>query len=379
MSDYAQDPRLYHIALLQVPGIGPVMARALISYMGTSQAVLTATKGQLMKVPGVGEVLAQQIVQSDTLGKAADTLRRIDKHKDHVLFFTDPAYPQRLRHAPDAPLLLYVRNRQLDASTLNPARTLAIVGTRKATEYGRQVTEDLVRDLAAHGVVVVSGLAYGIDASAHKACIQHHVPTWAVMATGLDAIYPGTHAPMANKMVEQGGALITELDFGTKPDMHQFPARNRIIAALADVTLIVEAAEKGGALITAKMAHDYGRKIMAVPGNINQPASLGANRLLADGKAKVFLSTQQFLEYMDWHTGATPAAARELPPDMPAEQRMVVELLAQRADFHIDELSRTTNLSLNKLAAVLLTLEFDGWVKSLPGKKFALVNRLKLL
>jgi len=368
---------VYHIALMQVPGIGPVLARNLVSYLGSSEAVFHATKAQLLKVPGVGEVVATSVRQAEPMGRALQIWDRVQQHNDHVLFFTDENYPQRLRHAADAPLMLYVRAHQASNAYMNPAKTIAVVGTRKNTDYGKAVCEDLVKGLAAtlgQNIVLVSGLAYGIDAVAHKAAVQHQVMTWGIMATGLDTVYPAAHRPLAKAMVEQGGALMTELDFNTPPEAHQFPARNRIIAALADVTLVVEAASSGGALITAQFAANYGRQVLAVPGNLHQRSSEGTNMLLAKQQAVAYTSVDQLLSHMKWQAGASlPATPRAIPTDLPPEQQNVLALLATRTQIHIDDLSRLANMPVNQLASVLLTLEFDGWVKSKPGKNFSLM------
>lgn len=368
-------PSVYHIALMQVPGIGPVLARNLVSYLGSSEAVFHANKAQLLKVPGVGEVAATSLKQSQPIENAKRIWDRLQRQQDHVIFFTDELYPQRLRTAADAPLMLYVRAQQADMAYLNPAMSIAVVGTRKCTDYGKAVCEDLVKNLATtlgNQVVLISGLAYGIDAVAHKAAVNQQVQTWGIMATGLDMVYPAVHKPLAQAMVQQGGALMTELDFDTKPEAHQFPARNRIIAALADVTLVVEAAATGGALITAQFARGYGRKVLAVPGNLYQRSSDGTNQLLARQEAIAYTSVDQLLTEMQWSAAGAAAPKKAIPTNLPADQQLVVNQLASRNQVHIDELARLCNMPINQVASLLLGLEFEGLVKSRPGKNFSL-------
>ncbi len=377
------------MALLQIPGIGHVLARTLISYLGSAEAVFRATKAQLMKVPGVGEVLATTIRKPGPLAAAEALLSKAQKQHDHLVFYTDAAFPQRLRQVPDAPLLLYIKGKQgAPLPSLNPERTVAIVGTRQSTDYGRQVTTELVEALVPYGATIVSGLAYGIDAVAHKASLQAQVPTWGVMGTGLDIIYPASHRSLAQQMVADGGLLFSELSYGTKPDGHQFPARNRIIAAIADVVVVVEAARTGGALITADIAHGYGRTVMAVPGNVHHSSSEGCNLLIQQGKAALYSSVQSLIQQMQWEpiggagqdgtSTVHQAKQRSLPDDMVAEYKHLLTLMMAKPDFQIDELSRLANVPINQLASQLLNLEFDGWVKTMPGKKFGLQHPIKL-
>lgn len=374
----------YNVALLQVPGIGNQMARTLISYLGSAEAVFKANKAQLLKVPGIGQVLANAINEDLALKQADLLLEKAAKQQDDLVFFTDEAYPQRMRQVHDAPLLLYVAGADKSlplGDQLQPPRTIAIVGTRQATDYGKRVTEELVEALAGKQVTVVSGLAYGIDAAAHKASLSRNVPTWAVMGTGLDIIYPSQHRTLAQQIrAQQGGMLLTELDYGTKPDGHQFPARNRIIAALADIVVVVEAASTGGALITADIAQAYDREVMAVPGHLFVKTSEGCNDLIARKKTTVYRSPQSLLDLMQWHDRQSAERAEQLaalPDTMPADHQHILKTMLTKADFQIDELARHANVPVNQLASALLALEFDGWIRTMPGKKFALARKFK--
>lgn len=363
---------LSEVALTLLPGIGPLVTRQLIGYLGSAQNVLNAGPNQLLKVPGVGPALVQVLRNStQALRQAEQVLRRAEKDGAQLLYYTRPDYPARLRPVPDAPVLLYYQG----AAELNNARTLAVVGTRQATDYGREQTEKLIKGVAAYQPLIVSGLAYGIDIVAHRAALQEGLPTIGVMATGLDSIYPPAHRRTAEKMLEQGGGLLTEFTFGTPPDKYNFPARNRIIAGLTDATVVVEAARKGGALITAELALDYNREVLAVPGRLDQPASEGCNHLIRNQQARIYTSPEDIEQALNWDNALQPAVvpAGLNPADFTPEEFSLLEILLAHKEKQIDELSWQAQLPINQVSTLLLGLEFRGVVRALPGKKFALV------
>ncbi|WP_207430299.1 DNA-processing protein DprA [Sabulibacter ruber] len=365
---------LHEVALPLIPGIGGGNARLLVSYCGSAKDVFSVPKERLTKIPGVGDVLAGRIAthQKEVLRQAEQILARAEREKVKILFYTSPEYPNRLRNLPDSPLLLYYKG----TADLNASKVISIVGTRKSTEYGRMVTEQLVQGLVKHGALVVSGLAYGIDIAAHKAALRAGLPTVGVMATGIDAVYPSVHKSVAEKMLFQGG-LLTENPFETKPDAPRFPARNRIIAGLADCTIVVESTQKGGSLISADIAHSYDREVMAVPGPILSETSQGCNQLIKSLKAVPYTQFKDLEELLNWDKALAPPAVPATEEwdlkEFTAEERQVLRTLKEAGPSHIDVISRHTNLSMNQLSSVLLTLEFSGRVKSLPGKQFALV------
>ncbi|WP_210464882.1 DNA-processing protein DprA [Rufibacter roseolus] len=365
---------LYQVALPLIPGVAGVMSRALLGYCGSAEAVFSASKERLTKVPGVGSLLSDKILshRSAALHEAETILKRVEKENVRILFYTSPDYPQRLKNVPDAPLLLYYKGN----ADLNAAKVISIVGTRKSTEYGRAVTEQLVQALVKHEVLVVSGLAYGIDIAAHRVALKAGLPTVGVMGTGIDLIYPSVHKAEAQKMLSKGG-LLTEFPFGTAPDAPRFPARNRIIAGLADCTIVVESTSKGGSLISADIAHGYDREVMAVPGPITSPTSQGCNHLIKTLKAVPYTQPKDLEELLNWDNAlASPKISSEPQEDYAGfseEERKVLRSLKEAGPLHIDVLSRHTQLSMNQLSTVLLTLEFSSHVKSLPGKQFALV------
>lgn len=366
---------VYKVALSLIPGVGNVTARQLISYLGSAEAIFKATPSKLIKVPGIGKSSVKAFKEiSVYLQKAEALIIKAEKLGDKLLFITDEEYPQRVREIPDAPHLLFYRGK----ASLNHPRTIALVGTRDSTEYGAKAVKSILESLQKLDVLVISGLAYGIDIAAHRTCLQMGIPTLGVMATGLDAVYPATHTTTAKQMVSEGG-LLTEHEYGSKPDAFKFPARNRIIAALADLTIVVEAKETGGALITAELANGYNREVMAVPGPIFSPSSEGCNKIIASNLAALLANPEDIGAFMGWELGRSNSgktskkvSIESLLEGLDEQQCLIVKQLALSENLHIDELTRTTLLPVNQLATQLLNLEFMGKVKALPGKKFSL-------
>ena len=363
--------RLSLLALHFIPGLGDYLIRQLVSYCGSADRVFKIPRGKLLKIPGVGTVTADAITQGKPFVLAEKELLRAQKEKVDLLFFTDENYPSRLRQVNDAPTMLYAKGTvQLE----NP-KTVAIVGTRQSTSYGRECVESLVRDLVPHGALIVSGLAYGIDIHAHKQALHYSLPTVGVMGSGMDVIYPASHRDVAVKMMDNGG-LLTEHPFGTQPDAHNFPARNRIVAALSDAVIIVEAAEKGGALITADIANSYNKDVFAMPGNVRQSHSAGCNNLIKSNRAHLLTSIRDLEYIMNWD--AQSKSVKKEPVSFegfsPEEQRIIQALLDNQKQLMIDEISWRTNLPISQIASLLLTLEFKGIIASLPGKIYKLTR-----
>jgi len=355
----------YQLALTLVPGVGDVLIRQLISYCGSASEIFRSSLPKLTRVPGVGEVTARSIRQPDILHQAERCLRRAEQLGLRLLFFTSPDYPARLKPIYDAPAMLFSQGN----ASLQASRTIGIVGTRQATEYGRRMTEELIQGIKAFRPLVISGLAYGIDIAAHRSCLVQGIPTLAVIAGGLDRIYPTVHQKTAREMLEQGG-LLSESRPGTKPDARLFPARNRIIAGLSDALIVVEAAAKGGALITAEYANNYHREVFAVPGYLQQTFSQGCNKLIRDHKAQIYTRPEDLIDALNWDK-PEPKTASKLPPlPFTEEESQILALLRQQPDWHLDELSWRSQIPLGRLASLLLNLEFQGVVRALPGKRF---------
>lgn len=326
----------------------------------------------MLKIPGVGTVTANAILNGKSFGLAEKEFIKAEKESTDILFYTDKEYPSRLKSIPDAPAILYAKG-NIDFE--NP-KVVGIVGTRQATAYGKERVEELVKELIPHRALIVSGLAYGIDIHAHKQAVKHGLPTIGIMGSGIDVIYPATHKETATKMMEQGG-IVTENAFGTKPDAHNFPQRNRIIAGLCDALVVIEAAEKGGALITAEIANSYNKDVFAFPGGIGETYSAGCNNLIKTNKAHLLTSVKDLEYIMNWEAAVNPKKTRpaiSLSEFDEFEQTVLKILIEKKAAALIDELSWKSNLPVSQLASVLLGLEFKGVVKSLPGKQYQLVS-----
>ena len=364
-----QEDLLYQIALTTIPHIGPVQARLLIEHFGRAAPIFQASKSMLEKIEGIGSIKAGNIKKFHDFERIEQEIRFIEKWGVKTLFFTDAGYPQRLLNCYDPPVLLYYKGR-LD---LNAARVVAVIGTRNNTEYGRGITEKFIKDLAEAGVVIVSGLAFGIDAIAHRAALKYGLPTAGVLAHGLDTIYPQQHHGLAKDMLERGG-LLTEYSSCTKPDRHHFPMRNRIVAGLCDAVVVVETNVKGGSMITAALANSYHKDVFAVPGRTTDPGSTGCNHLIGHNRAALLTGAQQFLEIMGWEPRSSrkPIRQRELFVQLTEEETILVNILQQRQAVPIDEVNMRSNLSSSKVAAALLNLELQGLVSALPGKLYRL-------
>jgi DNA processing protein len=359
--------RLALLALHAISGIGDITLRQLISYAGDAENVFKTPKGKLLKIPGIGRVTAESIRTGAGYKYAEQELKRAEKESARILLFIDSDYPSRLKQIPDAPCVLYVKG---NVDFENP-KTIGIVGTRKATDYGRCCVEELVVGLKEHRPLIVSGLAYGIDIQAHKQAVKHGIATIGIMGSGVDIIYPHAHQETARKMLEHGG-LVTENAFGVKPDAHNFPARNRIIAGLSDALVVVEAAEKGGALITADISNSYNKDVFAFPGNIGQSYSEGCNNLIKSNKAYMITCVKDLEYLMNWDLHEAPKRKSLFSLEsFELEEQMVLQiLLAHNNQLMIDELSWRSNIGVGKLASILLTLEFKGAINALPGKIF---------
>lgn len=361
---------LYEIAITFLEDIGDVRAKALIAYCGNAEAVFKEKPSNLEKIPGIGQTLSKIKNKKEALRRAEEEMLFIYENKIVPLFYTDKKFPKRLLHCNDGPVLLYTRG----AADLNAEKMVAIVGTRKATDYGKTQTEKLVKQLQEYNVSVVSGMAYGIDVSAHKACLQLNMPTIGVFAHGLDMVYPPKHQDVAEEMLIQG-ALVTDFPGNTIPDAENFPKRNRIVAGMCDATIVIEAAKSGGALITADIANSYNRDVFAVPGRLGEKYSEGCNNLIKTNRAALLNSAADLAYIMGWELQSDKkkkAVQTNLFTMLDADEKNIVNLLQQKGKSMIDDISLCAQLPVSKTASLLLKLEFAGLVKSLPGKLYEL-------
>ena len=362
---------IHRIALSMLKGIGPVNARNLVAYCGGVDPIFTdkKLKNTLEKVPGIGSKLVASITDRKVIAAAEKELNYVRKHKLRMHFYLDVDFPQRLKHAEDAPILLFAKGN----GDLNVARMASIVGTRTPTEQGKRLCAELVEGLKEAQVTVVSGLAYGIDIVAHRTALKNGSPTIGCVAHGLDKLYPGEHAATAKEMLEQG-ALVSELPSGASFTPGNFPARNRIIAGMSDCTIVVESGPKGGSLITADIANSYDREVLAFPGRPTDARSEGCNKLIQQNKAALVTSAKDVLIRMEW----LPTAKKNTPlqatlfTDLLPEERALVEVLKAHGKVGIYDLCIHSKLPQNRASSLLLNLEFNGVVRSLPGKIYAL-------
>jgi DNA processing protein len=364
------DDLLYQIALTQVPHIGPVHAKALTGLYGSAKAVFDAPRRQLENIEGIGSVRMQSLKSFRDFKSCELEIAFIERYKITPLFITDVKYPRRLLNCYDSPVLLYYRGK----TDLNAANIVSIVGTRNHSEYGKHICEKFIEDLKEQQVLVVSGLAFGIDTIAHKAALKNALPTVGVLAHGLDRIYPVLNKSLAKRMAEEGG-LLTEFKSDTNPDRENFPKRNRIVAGICDALVVVESGKKGGSLITAELANSYNRDVFALPGRTTDAKSEGCNYLIKNNKSVLVTAADDLLEFMNWKPVARPLkpVQRELFITLTPEEKILIDLLQQQEQTSIDELSLNANLSSSAIAAALLALELQGLIVCLPGKRYKMV------
>lgn len=358
----------YLIALTLIPGIGPVNAKSLIGYCGSADRIFKTKKHSLLKIPGIGENTAEAIVHHDVFERAESEMKFIETKKIQALSYLDEHYPYRLKACLDAPIVVYYSGNR----DLNAEKVLGVVGTRNATDYGKQIVEELIESIKEENVLVVSGLAYGIDIAAHKACLKKNLPTVGVVGHGLDRIYPYAHREVARKMILNGG-ILTEFTSETLPDRQNFPRRNRIVAGMIDALVVVETAIDGGALITAMLADGYNKDVLAYPGNVNHKYSQGCHHLIKTNRAALVENGNDILEFLNWgKKETTPKPQRELFIELKDAEKLIYNAL-QESEKGIDELTMAVQLQPSVLAGSLLNLEFQGLIIALPGKRYKLV------
>jgi DNA processing protein len=363
MQGVQMDQAKYWVGFQRVPFIGPVRIRRLIDHFGDLEQAWTA---QPVDLQGVLDERAIQSLEKVKRELALDReMEKIERLGITVLTIQDDAYPRLLREIPAPPPVLYLKGEFTDADKI----AIAIVGTRRATSYGREMARRIASELAAAGVTVVSGLARGIDAIAHQSALEAGGRTIAVLGSGVNVIYPSEHRQLAERIVEQG-ALVADYPPDTKPDAVNFPARNRIISGMSLGTLVVEAPTRSGALITCDFAADQGREVFVVPGSALSAASEGTNRLLRDG-ARAVTCAADLLDDLDLGRRREQVAVQQAFPMSEAERRILSLLTAEPQ--HIDELITAANLSISEGAALLTQMELQGFVRNLGAQHYARV------
>jgi len=362
----------HQLALTFIKGIGPTLSRSLLAYFGDAESVFKVPPARFKMVPGINTKTIEQLNLNEALVLAERELAYVEKNNIDVIFYTDPRYPKKLKLCNDAPVLLYSKGK----ADLNNQRIVSIVGTRNATDYGKQLCKQLLEDLQQYQVLVVSGLALGIDVAAHKESLRLNIPTVGVLGHGLDRLYPNQNRAVADKMLLNGG-LLSEYPSGTKPDRENFPQRNRIVAGMADVIVVIEAGIKGGALITAEIANSYNRDVFAFPGRITDEYSEGCNFLIRNNKAGLLTCAADLAFLLGWDAGTTNTKKSPkqftLPIDLTEQERKIWETLHQNnAPLAIDELSIRLNMPVSQLAMNLLNMEMHGYLQAKPGKMYVI-------
>ena len=363
---------IYLLALQFLRGIGDINAKSLISYCQTAENVFKTPISKLKKIPGIGQYTIQTLKHASAgIKRAEEELIFIQKNNFAVIPYFSDQYPALLKHCADAPFILFSCGNIPKIET----KIINIVGTRHATTYGKTIVEKLVEGLVEHGIIIASGLAYGIDIAAHKAAVTYGLPTIGVLAHGLDRIYPAAHKSIAKKMMEQGG-LITEVPSGTNPDKQNFPRRNRIVAGMSAATIVIESATSGGAMITANIANSYNRDVFAFPGSIGSDYSAGCNLLIKENRAVLAENAADILKHLGWDSEEKinkKYIQKDIFIELDHHEQTIVHAI-KNGKIYLEELCSIFPEQQSLIANILLQLEMKGVIQSLPGKRFRLVE-----
>lgn len=357
---------LYQIAFSQLHGIGPIRARRILKLLEHPQDFFELPLNALQQITSIPLSQLEKTDRNGALLRAQGQLPYLQNEQLSYYFISDPSYPVRLRQCTDAPLGLFYRGQHID---WQKPRTIAIVGTRQQTNYGKKIVAQLLSELP-KDIVVISGLAKGVDADVHEQCLQHGLQTIGVLGHGLDRIYPASNRKLALQMLENGG-LFSEFLVGTKPDRMHFPMRNRIIAGLADAVIVVESKKNGGSLITADLANDYNREVFAFPGPVFHLESEGCHELIQNQRAQLLTNANDFLQYMNWSTKAQRLSLQEQPSYTGIQK----EILAQfqiRQTWSIDELALHIKQPVSEISSVLFELELLGTLENKGANRYVL-------
>ncbi len=360
-----KDDVFYQMALSRVESIGPRSARKLLDFFGSAEEIFKMPTRDLMQVSGMSIIRAKSITSFTEFDRVEEEWKFIEKKGIDVLSIQDEKYPNRLKHCSDAPLVLFYKGQ---ADLCSP-RMISVVGTRKVSAYGREKVRELIEGLKADGMLVVSGLAYGVDIEAHRACLDLGISTVGVMGHGLDRIYPRDHYKTVEEMVQYGGVL-TEFWTKTKPDRENFPMRNRIVAGMCDATVVIESGVSGGSMITANLALGYHRDVFALPGRVGESQAAGCHSLIKTNRAALFESAADIKMVMGWKDVEEKPVQKKLFVELNDEEETVLGYIRENGAVQIDDLCLDTSMPVSKAMVCLLNLELQGMVRSLPGKKY---------
>ena len=341
--------------------------------MATVSEFFLLKSSELKELLQIKSRITENDYRQQLLLMAEKEIEFIGRNKIGYIYFTDADFPTRLSQAPDAPIMLYYKG---DASCLNANKTISIVGTRHATPYGQHFCDTFVHDIADSLIdtVIVSGLAYGIDIAAHRAALNNDIPTIAVLAHGLNTIYPSQHRNDAIKIINDGGLLLTDYTSQASISRANFLARNRIVAGLSDCTIVVESAEKGGAMTTAGIASSYNRDVFAVPGKTSDTYSAGCNKLIRDNRASLITCCEDMAKAMRWDIFGAENKPRQkqLFPEISSEEQPIIDFLQTHSDSHINVICTSLGIPMSQLLNLLIDLEFKGIILSSPGNKYSI-------
>lgn len=363
----SEDTLFYAIALSFVKGVGPVTSRKLINHYGDTVEIFKESTAGLSKLGILNSATIKSIKSKEIIEYAAKEIDFINKYKVEVIYINDERYPYRLKQCSDAPLILFAKG----SSSLNQLKSLAVVGTRNATSYGREKTKEIIDGFKGEAIHIVSGLASGIDSYAHQASVDNSIETIAILGHGLNMIYPASNRKLATAVMECG-ALVTEFNSQLAPEKENFPRRNRIIAGMSDAVLVVEANKRGGALITAEIGASYNRDIFAVPGRIGDTYSQGCNWLIKTNKAALITNTEDIYYGMNWSLPGKEKKAKQISFILSEEEEVIYQLLLKNGESGIDFICSVLGITLSKAASILLNMEMSDIVKSLPGKIYTI-------
>lgn len=364
------DELLPILALQKAPKIGDATAKRLIAHCGSATEVFNTKKAQLSKLDGIGTLTLKDLHLKDHFAAAESELRFIRDHGIDYSYFTDPDYPERLKHCIDGPILLF----QSGNIDLSNSRVISIVGTRKVTTYGASFCERLIEELSPLNPIIVSGFAYGVDITAHRAAIKYGLQTIGCLAHGLDQIYPKSHKKYVSE-VENNGGFYTDFWSSDAFDRTNFLKRNRIIAGISQATIVIESAEKGGSLVTADIANSYNREVFAVPGRVTDSFSTGCNNLIKYQKAHVLTSAADLIYMLGWELKEKerPAVQKQLFVELSDTEKVIYRFLKENGKELLDIIALESGLALPRVTSTLLSMELKGVVRPLPGKLFELV------
>ncbi|MBQ9555849.1 MAG: DNA-processing protein DprA [Muribaculaceae bacterium] len=362
---------VYRMAFANMQGMGVDLARKLLDVVGSEERFFAMTEKDLRSLTRGRSKIYRDDYRRECLERAVKEDTFVREHGITATYFMDEGYPRRLLEAPDAPALIYT----LGQCDLESTHVISVVGTRHATQYGIRFCDTLIGELAQRlpDLVVVSGLAYGIDIAAHRAALKHGVPTVAVLPRGLNRIYPSMHRPDAVAIAKHGGMLLTDYTSQDAVQKSNFLARNRIVAALSDCTVIVESAGSGGALVTASLAMSYNRDVMAVPGRCGDEFSAGCNKLIATNKAALITSADDLMAAMRWESASQQPRQLDLFPDLTKEEQAVVDAIRNHGEIHLNALADALGLPVYKLMSTLVELDCKNVIATLPGCRYTVV------